>query len=150
MLPVIGLKLISFVNQSGSSHSRVVSLNLSFVGGILAVMLILAAINIAFKLAGQAFGWGEQFNRIEFQVGLTILLFAMSLSFLGVWEIPIPGFANGSKSGELMRWRGIIRRLLQRHPTTILATPCSGPFLGTLFGPTPTLSTLSILTLFDW
>jgi suppressor for copper-sensitivity B len=148
VLPVIGLKLMSFVNQSGSSHARVVSLNLSFVGGILAVLLGLALLNIGFKLAGQAFGWGEQFNRIEFQVALTVLLFAMSLSFLGLWEIPIPGFATSQQSGELMQREGLSGAFYKGMLTTILATPCSGPFLGTLFGLTLTLSVWSILALF--
>lgn len=148
VLPVIGLKLMSFVNQAGSSHARVVSLNLAFVGGILSVLMALALLNIAFKLTGQAFGWGEQFNRLEFQVGLAVLLFAMSLSFLGVWEIPIPGFATGSKSGELMEREGLLGAFYKGMLTTILATPCSGPFLGTLFGLTLTLSVWSILALF--
>jgi suppressor for copper-sensitivity B len=148
VLPVIGLKLMSFVNQSGSSHARVVTLNLSFVAGILAVLLGLALMNIGFKLAGQAFGWGEQFNRIEFQVALTVLLFAMSLSFLGLWEIPIPGFAMSNKSGELMEKEGVSGAFYKGVLTTILATPCSGPFLGTLFGLTLTLSVWSILALF--
>lgn len=148
VLPVIGLKLMSFVSQAGSSHSRVVSLNLAFVGGILAVLMGLAALNIAFKVTGQAFGWGEQFNRLEFQVGLTVLLFAMALSFLGVWEIPIPGFATGSKSGELMEREGLMGAFYKGALTTILATPCSGPLLGTVFGLTLSLSVWSIVALF--
>lgn len=148
VLPVIGLKLMSFVSQSGSSHARVVWLNLAFVAGILAVLMALATLNVGFKLTGQAFGWGEQFNRLDFQVVLTILLFAMSLSFLGVWEIPIPGFATGSKSGQLMEREGLMGAFYKGALTTILATPCSGPFLGTLFGLTLTLSVWSILALF--
>ncbi len=148
VLPVIGLKLMGFVNQAGSSHRRVIALNLSFAAGILAVMLGLAAANIAFKLAGQAFGWGEQFNRLDFQVALVILLFAMSLSFLGVWEIPIPGFASGTKSNELLKKEGLSGAFYKGVLTTLLATPCSGPFLGSLFGLTLTLSVWSIVGLF--
>ncbi|MBX3421219.1 MAG: thioredoxin family protein [Pirellulaceae bacterium] len=148
VLPVVGLKLMGFVNQSGNSHARVISLNLSFVAGILSVMFLLAILNIAAKLAGHAFGWGEQFTNIYFQVGLTILLFAMALSFLGVWEIPIPGFATSSKSGQLMQKEGLSGAFYKGVLTTVLATPCSGPFLGTLFGLTLTLSGWSIVALF--
>jgi suppressor for copper-sensitivity B len=148
VLPVIGLKLMSFVQQSGNSHARVVSLNLSYVGGILAVMLILALLNIGAKLAGGAFGWGQQFTIIWFQVPLTLLVFAMALSFLGVWEIPIPGFATSSRSGELMQKEGLGGAFLKGVLTTVLATPCSGPFLGTLFGLTLTLSIGSIFLLY--
>lgn len=148
VLPVIGLKLMGFVNQAGSSHRRVVALNLSFVAGILTIIMALALLNIGAKIAGHSFGWGEQFTNIYFQVGLTVLLFAMSLSFLGVWEIPIPGFATGSKSGELMQKEGLSGAFYKGMLTTILATPCSGPFLGTLFGLTLSLSVWSILILF--
>jgi suppressor for copper-sensitivity B len=148
VLPVIGLKLMSFVSQSGSSRLKVVSLNLSYVGGILAVMLVLAVANIAAKQAGEAFGWGQQFTRIEFQVPMAVLIFAMALSFLGVWEIPIPGFATSSQSGKLMEQEGLMGAFFKGILTTLLATPCSGPFLGTLFGLTLTLSLTSILLLY--
>jgi suppressor for copper-sensitivity B len=148
VLPVIGLKLMSFVNQAGSSHSRVVTLNLTYVAGILAVMAVLAAVNISFKLAGDAFGWGQQFQDIRFQVPMAVLVFAMALSFLGVWEIPIPGFATSSKSGELLEKEGLSGAFFKGVLTTVLATPCSGPFLGTLFGLTLTLSVGSILLLY--
>lgn len=148
VLPVIGLKLMSFVNQSGSSHSKVIALNLAYVAGILAVMLVLALANVFAKAAGDAFGWGQQFTRLEFQVPMAVLIFAMALSFLGVWEIPIPGFATSSKSGKLMEQEGLTGAFFKGMLTTLLATPCSGPFLGTLFGLTLTLSIPSILILY--
>ncbi len=148
VLPVVGLKLMSFMNQAGTSHSRVVSLNLAFVGGILAVMMALAALTIGFKMFGQSFGWGQQFERLEFQVCLAVLVFAMALSFLGTWEIPIPGFATTSKSGELMSKEGHLGAFLKGILTTVLATPCSGPMLGVVFGLTLTLPPISIVILY--
>lgn len=149
VLPVVGLKLMSFVNQAGSSRTRIISLNLAFVAGIVSVMLALAAVTIAAKMFyGQAFGWGQQFERLDFQVGLAMLVFAMALSFLGVWEIPIPGFATSSHSGELMQKEGHLGAYLKGILTTVLATPCSGPFLGAVFGITLSLSPLSIVILY--
>ena len=78
VLPVIGLKLMGFVNQSGSNRGKIISLNVSYVGGILAVMLVLALANVFAKLAGEAFGWGQQFTRLEFQVPMAVLIFAMA------------------------------------------------------------------------
>ena len=149
VLPVVGLKLMSFVNQAGSSRTRIISLNLAFVAGIVSVMLVLAAVTIAAKMFyGQAFGWGQQFERLDFQVGLAMLVFAMALSFLGVWEIPIPGFATSSHSGELMQKEGHLGAYLKGILTTVLATPCSGPFLGAVFGITLSLSPMSIVILY--
>ena len=149
VLPVIGLKLMSFVNQAGSSHSKVVQLNLAFSAGILAVMLVLALATVLAKVVwGTAFGWGEQFTVLEFKVALAALVFAMALSFLGVWEIPIPGFATSNASGELMEKEGLFGAFAKGVLTTVLATPCSGPLLGALFGLSLTLSPVSVIVLY--
>ncbi len=49
---------------------------------------------------------GQQFTYIEFRLGMIILVFAMALSFLGVWEIPIPGFVGGNTTQKLQRKEG--------------------------------------------
>lgn len=149
VLPVIGLKIMSFVEQAGNSHRRVVTLNLAFVAGILAVMLTLALLTVGAKaIFGTAFGWGEQFTVLEFKVAMAALVFAMALSFLGVWEIPIPGFATTSKSGELMEKEGHTGAFAKGVLTTVLATPCSGPLLGSLFGLSLVLSPASVVMLY--
>ena len=149
VLPVLGLKVVSFANQAGNSHARVVALNLAYVAGILAVFLILAGITIGAKeIAGGTFGWGEQFTFLWFKVFLTCLMFAMALSFLGVWEIPIPGFATSSKSSELMEKDGMMGAFFKGGLTTVLATPCSGPLLGAALGATLIYSSPQVLLLY--
>ncbi|MEM8733366.1 MAG: thioredoxin family protein [Planctomycetota bacterium] len=149
VLPVIGLKVMSFMNQAGNAHKEVVKLNLAYSAGILAVMLTLALVAITIKVVwGEAFGWGQQFTILEFKVALACLVFAMALSFLGVWEIPIPGFATSSKSGELMEKEGVVGAFLKGILTTVLATPCSGPLLGSLFGLSLVLSSFSVILLY--
>jgi thiol:disulfide interchange protein len=58
---------------------------------------------------------------------MAAVVFAMGLSFLGVWEIPIPGFAGGEKASELAEQEGPSGAFVKGIITTILATPCSGP-----------------------
>jgi thiol:disulfide interchange protein len=77
--------------------------------------------------------WGEHFTLPWFKVALTGLVFAMALSFLGVWEIPIPGFVGTGRAGKLQAEEGPGGAFFKGVFTTILATPCSGPFLGPLF-----------------
>jgi suppressor for copper-sensitivity B len=148
VLPVVGLKLMSFVKQAGSSRLRIIQLNLAFVAGIMLVVVGLAALNIGAKLAGNAVGWGEQFNSFPLQISIVVLLFAMALSFLGVWEIPIPGFATSQKAGELLQQEGLGGAFFKGVLTTLLATPCSGPLLGAVFGETLKLSTMGSLLVF--
>ncbi len=129
VLPVISLKLLAFVEQGGQSRARIFSLNLWFSAGLLFVFLVLATLSTFLGL-----GWGEQFTFTEFKVSLTALIFVMALAFLGVWEIPIPGFVGSGKAGALQTKEGAMGAFFKGVLTTILATPCIGPFLGPMFG----------------
>lgn len=145
VLPVIGLKVFGFVEQAGSNRAEIIKLNLAYVLGILAVMWVLAAITVATK---NTFGWGQQFTLIEFKVAMAVLVFAMGLSFLGVWEIPIPGFASSAKSTKLMQREGLVGAFSKGLLTTILATPCTGPFLGAAFAVTLTLPPVGVFVVY--
>jgi thiol:disulfide interchange protein len=129
VLPVISLKIFSFMQQAGEHRSRVFVLNVWYSLGLLAVFMALAALAATAGLA-----WGEQFTLPWFKVAMTALVFVMALSFLGVWEIPIPGFVGAGKAGELQAREGPGGAFFKGAFATILATPCSGPFLGPVFG----------------
>lgn len=126
VLPVIGLKVMSFVQQAGHSRRGILVLNVWYAGGLLAVFMVLATLLVVFNL-----GWGEQFNSVEFNVAMISVIFVMALSFLGIWEIPIPGFAGGSTANDLAAQEGPAGAFAKGVVTTILATPCSGPGLAT-------------------
>lgn len=123
VLPVVGLKLLSFVQQANSDRQRILLMNLSYTAGLLSVMLILATLAVFAGL-----GWGEQFSSAAFTVTLSTIVFGFGLSFLGVWEIPLPGFV-GDASGSVKQ-EGYGGAFSKGILSTLLATPCSGPFLG--------------------
>ena len=129
VLPVISLKIFSFLQQAGEHRSRVFVLNFWYSVGLLAVFMVLAALAATAGLA-----WGEQFTLPWFKVAMTALVFIMAISFLGVWEIPIPGFVGTGKAGEIQAREGPGGAFFKGAFATILATPCSGPFLGPVFG----------------
>jgi hypothetical protein len=87
VLPVISLKVMSFVEQAGKSRAHAFALNLWYAAGIIAVFLLLGLLAATIKLS-----WGEQFGSTAFNVTVACVVFAMALSLLGVWEVPIPGF----------------------------------------------------------
>jgi len=76
-------------------------------------------------------GWGQQFSSVTFNVVLASIVFVFGLSFLGVWEIPIPGFVGSGKTNELADREGPVGAFSKGVLTTVLATRCSGPLLGT-------------------
>lgn len=135
VLPVIGLKLLSFLEQGGKNPRRVFLLNVWYSIGILSVFWALAGISIFVRLwFGKSFGWGQQFSYDGFNIALISIVFVMALSFLGVWEIPIPGFAGSRNAQEMAAKEGALGAFIKGMITTLLATPCSGPFLGTAVG----------------
>ncbi|QDS95484.1 Thiol:disulfide interchange protein DsbD precursor [Roseimaritima multifibrata] len=129
VLPVLGLKLMSLTDQAGQDRKAIFSSNMWYSLGVLSVFWVLAGLASFFS-----FGWGEQFTHIEFKLALTVLIFAMALSFLGVWEIPVPGFASGKFSQEMQHHEGAVGAYSKGLFTTVIATPCGGPLLGLVLG----------------
>ncbi len=151
VLPVIAPKLHSFMRQSGEARSRIFLLNVSYTFGLLTVLWFLAALSRIADLTAflrsslpeslaqripdlQNMGWGQQFTYPAFVIFMIALVFIMGLSFLGVWEIPIPGMISGGKLGKMQRKEGFLGAYCMGILTTLLATPCVGPYLGTVFG----------------
>jgi thiol:disulfide interchange protein DsbD len=126
VLPVIGLKILSFVEQSGHDRKTALVLNIWYSFGLLAVFWVLAILAVTAKL-----GWGQLFQYPAFNVVMVALVFTMALSFLGVWEFPIPGFVGRGTAMELAEQEGFVGAFSKGVVTTLLATPCTGPFLGT-------------------
>lgn len=121
VLPVIAIKILGFVNQAHESRLRVFFLNFTYSLGILVVFLILATLT---ALAG--WNWGELFRHPEFNLVMAGIVFAMGLSLLGVFDIPIPGFAS---TIDVSKKEGPLGAFLTGILATLLATPCNGPFV---------------------
>jgi thiol:disulfide interchange protein DsbD len=124
VLPVIGLKVMSFVQQAGQSRAQALALNCWYAAGIIVVFLILASLAVTLQI-----GWGGQFGSAGFNITLIAIVFAMALSLLGLWEIPIPGFVGSGAAINFAEREGPTAAFLKGVLTTILATPCTGPFM---------------------
>lgn len=143
VLPVVGLKIMGFVSQAGEDRKRILTLNLAYVAGIMAVFALLAIVAAVTK-----FGWGEQFTYFPVRLGLTLTLFALALSYLDVWEIPVPGMAAGKTSQDLQNREGFFGAFSKGVFATIMATPCSGPLLGFIIGLTLNLAPVQTIAIF--
>jgi len=128
VLPVIGLKILGFVEQGGQSRARTLLLNVWYSLGLVLVFMVLATLAVNLHLK-----WGQQFQSAAFVIVMCGVVFVMALSFLGVWEIPIPGFVGSGKSAKLAAKEGAAGAFAKGVLTTVLATPCSGPYLGVVF-----------------
>ena len=120
VLPVIGLKILSFFEQAGKSRVKAFMLNLWYSLGILLVFLVLASLSI---------GLSRMFTHSLFGIIMCCIVFAMALSLMEVWELRAPVFLGTGKSQELMRQEGVIGALFKGVITTLLAIPCGAPLL---------------------
>lgn len=127
VLPVLAIKVMSFVQQAGESRSRIFALNAAYSGGVITVFLLLASLAV-----GVGLGWGGLFQNSQFNLVMACVVFAMGLSLLGVFEIPVPGLVGASAGGQ--QREGLPGAFMTGVLATLLATPCSGPFLGATLG----------------
>lgn len=128
VLPVISLKVLGFVSQANEDPGKIFRLGLMFAAGVMASFLALAAVVIALQAAGERVGWGFQFQDPIFVGGLAVVVFVLSLSLLGVFEIG--GVSVGAGGGGSNR-REYLDSFFHGILTTVLATPCTAPMLGT-------------------
>jgi suppressor for copper-sensitivity B len=143
VLPVIGLKVMSFVEQAGKSRTHALVLNLWFAAGIVGVFLLLGVLAATLNLS-----WGGQFGSTPFNVTIAAVVFAMALSLLGVWEVPIPGFFGSGSVQAVAAQEGPLGAFLKGVVTTVLATPCTAPFMAPAIAWAVTQSATTTLAVF--
>ena len=129
VLPVIALKVLGFVNQSKEEPRRVRQLGAVYGLGVLVSFLVLAGLAIGAQLAGGVANWGDAFRNPQFQIIFTILMTLIALNLFGVFEITLGGKALGAAS-ELSAKPGFPGAFFNGILATLLATPCTAPFLG--------------------
>lgn len=120
VLPVVGLKILSFFEQAGKSRASAFLLNVWYTLGVL---LVFGA--LAFASVGLSF----LFGRALFQIIMSAIVFVMALSLMGVWELQTPTFLGGERSNELSSKEGPVGAIFKGIITTLLAIPCGAPLL---------------------
>jgi len=133
VLPVIALKILGFVKQSQEQPRRVRVLGLVYTLGVLCSFAVLALVVIGLQSAGRSANWGMQFQNPVFVVLITTLVTLVALNLFGVFEITLTAGATGAASGLASRG-GVPGAFFNGVFTTILATPCTAPFLGVALG----------------
>ena len=133
VLPVLSLKVLSLIQYGGGEPREVRISFLSSAAGIFVAFLILAATLSSLKMGGMAIGWGIQFQQPWFLIALALLITIFACNFWGFFEIQLP--QSISDIGVKVTNRDdFSRHFLQGAFATLLATPCSAPFVGTAVG----------------
>ena len=133
VLPVLSLKLLAFVGHGKAPRNRVRLSFLASAAGVLASFLLLAGLVAALKGAGLAVGWGFQFQMPVFLAGMALLVTFFAGNLWGWFEVPLPSFA-GPLASAAERHRGLLGDFFTGALATLLATPCTAPFLVSALG----------------
>lgn len=131
VLPVVSLKILGFLGQVGQSRRRVFRLGLAFVGGIFAWFLGLALLIVIARTVGHRVNWAFEFQEPAFVLSALLFLFVFALNLLGVFEVWLPGTG---RLAALSQSEGYAGAFFHGVFATLLATPCTAPFLGSALG----------------
>ncbi len=149
VLPIVSLKLFGFAQASGRPRREIVGGALMTTVGILVSFWALAGATLLARSAGQAVGWGIQFQNPVFVTFLALVLTLFTLNVWGLFEINLPhalanrlgghGHGGHSHSAPAAAHRagggaGYSGHFFSGVFATLMATPCSAPFLGTAVG----------------
>ena len=143
VFPVVSLKIFSFVQSSGDDPRRVRAHGLTFAAGVLVAFWALAALLLALRAAGQEIGWGFQLQSPGFVAAMAFLLFGLALSLAGVVEIgtSLSRLGAGGSSGYRASF-------MNGALATVVATPCTAPFMGAALGYAMTQSAATSMLIF--
>ena len=147
VLPVISLKIFGFIQQAGQSRRKIFRSGLAFAAGIFAWFIGLALLLILLKTAGHQITWAFQFTNAYFVLFMSAVVLVFALNLFGVFEISLPQGAARNLLGPSAA-EGDAASFFQGVFATVLATPCTAPFLGTALGFAFTQSAVVILAMF--
>lgn len=133
VLPVLSIKLLGILGHGGGERAHARFSFLASAAGIVTSFLVLAALAITLRQAGLAVGWGIQFQQPAFLAAMVLILLLFAANLWGGFEINLPRWLlDRAPAGEAQP--SIAGHFLSGALATLLATPCSAPFLGTAIG----------------
>ena len=145
VFPVLSLKVLGFVQQAGDDAAKVKFHGIVFTVGVLVSFWALAGLFLVLRAAGQEIGWGFQLQTPGFVAVLASVLFLFGLNLSGVFEI---GESLTGAGSQLQAKSGYSGSFFSGVLATVVATPCTAPFMGTALGVIITLSAIQSMLIF--
>ncbi|MFB6248682.1 MAG: protein-disulfide reductase DsbD family protein [Salinibacter sp.] len=148
VFPVISVKILGFAEQAGADHTTIRRHGTLFGAGVLASMWVLAGALLAVRAAGSQVGWGFQLQSPTFVALMALLFFGIGLNLLGVFEVGTRLMSLGGRLQTRTANDGSLGAFMTGVLATVVATPCTAPFMGAALGVALTLSTAGALLIF--
>jgi len=145
VFPVLSIKAIGLAEQAKKRPAAIRAQGLVFAAGVVSSMLALAAVLLALRAAGEQIGWGFQLQSPLFVTLMVYLLFAVGLNLSGVFEL---GGGSAGVGDGLTRGDGYRASFFTGVLTTLVATPCTAPFMAAAVGAALSQSPMVALGIF--
>ena len=145
VFPVLGIKVMGFVEHA---HGDAVAMRMQAIVysiGVVASFLALAGIMLALRATGSQLGWGFQLQSPAVVAGLAALFLVLALNLSGVFEW---GAFAQSLTAQLTARGRYADAALSGILATVVATPCTAPFMGAAVGFTLTQDATHALIVF--
>ena len=131
VFPIVSIKVLGFVEQAHGDRRRLRTHGLAFASGVLVCFWALAAALLALRAAGAKLGWGYQLQSPLVITALAVLFFLLALNLSGVFEV---GAGLQRAAGARSTADGYRGSFLAGVLATVVATPCTAPFMGAALG----------------
>lgn len=147
VFPVLSLKIFSLIDNGLQTRKNRYQQGIAYTSGIIFSFILLALILISLKAAGEQIGWGFQLQQPLFIAILVYVVFVLALSMSGFVEFS-GSFQNiGNKLiANSSGWRS---SFFTGMLATLVATPCTAPFMGVAIAYSLSQSMLVSLIIFS-
>jgi thiol:disulfide interchange protein DsbD len=145
VFPVLSIKALSLLQHSQQSPRQARLQGLVYTAGVLASLGVLAGVLIALKAGGAQIGWGFQFQSPVFVLAVAYLMFVVGLNLSGVFEF---GESVTGVGSSLADKQGLAGSFFTGVLATVVATPCTAPFMGAAIGFALSQPALPLLAVF--
>ena len=140
VFPVLSLKLLSLMQHQraddavGRPHAALRAHGAVYAGGVVLSFVLLAALLIGLRAAGEQLGWGFQLQTPWVVAGLTLLFFLIGLNLLGAFELTLGGALASSESAQRLQGDRLSGSFATGVLAVVVAAPCTAPFMGAALG----------------
>ncbi len=145
VFPVLSIKVLGLVQQAGMTSSIRLKHGLAYTAGVLVTFWTLSGALLLLRAGGKQLGWGFQLQSPAIVIGLASLLFLLALNLFGVFEIG----ASLTQLAGAQKKEGYGGSFGSGLLATLVATPCTAPFMGSALGfalTQPAIASLAVFT----
>lgn len=157
VFPVLSIKILGFVKQAGENPAIVRRHGYAFGGGVLLSFWVLVAVLLGLREIAQSaaessgaaasIGWGFQLQEPVFVLAMLLLVFFIGLNLIGAFEVGIGLSAAAGKASQAAK-DGYSKSFFTGVLATLIATPCTGPFMAPALGAAIAMPTLQAFLVF--